>query len=68
MNLLLIGIFSLWETLHSNFQVQNYEKILRWTRLYVKEHNCRTSVKQTSRFDKVKHHRVAVTPLDGVEV
>ena len=49
------------------FAVQNYKKILRWARFYAKEHNCRTAVKQMSRFDKVKHHRGAVTPLDGVE-
>ena len=68
MNLLLIGIFPLWETSHSNIQVQIYKNLLKWTRVYAKEHNCRTAVKQMSRFEKVKHHRGAVTPLDGVEV
>ena len=37
--------------------MQNYKKILRLARFYVKEHNCRTVVKQRCRFDKIKHHR-----------
>lgn len=38
------------------FAVQNYKKILKWTRFYAKEHNCITAVKQTRKADNIKHH------------